>query len=332
MSKKRITCPWGTTYAHLISRTVDHDFKFEDVHDKYTMRDILRRSAQFSGVRVITFAFMSNHFHFLVAIPKKPKEISTDEVRKRIEILYEGKALEMISAEWDRIEDEGGQEALEEFADTFRRRMYDMSEFMKTCKQRITLRFNKDHSRTGTLWESRYKSLLVQGDPYGLALRSVAAYIDLNPVRGGIVNDPALYGFTGYSEAMAGDKEAQEALKEILPPIGDGSWEDFDKEYRKLLYDSEVKKNGPAAAKRLENAMHARFSLPLLLRQTVRCFTDGLILGDKKFVNRVFETNRTHFGANRKDGARSIPCCPDWRGKVYAARDLRKQPVITLTS
>ena len=330
MSKKRITAPWGTTFAHLISRTVDKDFKFEDAGDKLMMRDILRRSAKFSGVRVITFAFMSNHFHFLVAIPQRPKEIPLAVVRSRIEDLYEGEAQDAILAEWDRIEDEDGKEALEDFADTFRRRMYDMAEFMKTCKQRITLRYNKNHSRGGTLWESRYKSLLVQGDANALALRSIAAYIDLNPVRGGIVSDPASYLFSGYGEAMAGSEEARNALKEILPPIGDGSWEDFDKEYRKLLYISEEKKNGPAAAKHLDDVMNARFPLPKFLRQTIRIFSDGLALGDKEFVNRVFTAHRDHFGPRRKSGARSIPFCPDWRNSVYAARDLRKRPVTAL--
>ena len=85
------------------------------------------------------------------------------------------------------------------------------------------------------------------------------------------------------------------------------------------------------AAKRLEDAMHARYALPDFLRQTIRFFSDGLALGDKNFVNQVFTKHRDHFGSKRKDGARSIPYCQDWRGKVYAARDLRKRPIVSLT-
>ena len=331
MSKKRIMCPWGTTFVHLTSRAVDRDFKFEASEDKSMMRDLLRRTSDFSGVRVLTFAFMSNHFHILAAIPQKPEEIPSNEVLRRIKILYEDEALDAILQEWDRIEEEGGQEALEAYADRFRRRMYDMGEYMKTYKQRVTQRYNKIHKRDGTLWEKRYYSNLIQGDPSGLALRSIAAYIDLNPVRCGIVDDPACYKFTGYGEAMSNDKDSQNGLKELFPPIGDGSWEDFDKEYRKLLYVSEEDREMPEVAKRIGNVSHARYPLPLFLRQTIRCLTDGLILGDKDFVNRVFQAYRGHFGPKRKTGARSIPYCPDWQGQVYAARDLRKKPITILT-
>jgi len=55
--------------------------------------------------------------------------------------------------------------------------------------------FNKTYKRTGTLWEGRYKSSLVQSDFYLLA---VYRYIELNPVRASMVKDPADYGFSSY--------------------------------------------------------------------------------------------------------------------------------------
>ncbi|MCK5728631.1 MAG: transposase [Methylococcales bacterium] len=55
--------------------------------------------------------------------------------------------------------------------------------------------FNKTYKRTGTLWEGRYKSSLVQSDFYLLA---VYRYIELNPVRASMVKDPAGYRFSSY--------------------------------------------------------------------------------------------------------------------------------------
>lgn len=79
--------------------------------------------------------------------------------------------------------------------------MHDLSEFMKTVLQRFTRWFNRTHSRMGTLWEERFKSVIVES---GMAARTMAAYIDLNPVWAGMVEDPADYRWSGYGEAVGG--------------------------------------------------------------------------------------------------------------------------------
>ena len=67
----------------------------------------------------------------------------------------------------------------------------DLSAFMKLLKQRFSQWFNRTHQRTGTLWEERFRSVLIEGT--GPALATVAAYIDLNPVRAGLVHDPNVF-------------------------------------------------------------------------------------------------------------------------------------------
>lgn len=54
---------------------------------------------------------------------------------------------------------------------------------------------NKTYRRTGTLWDSRYKSSLVQADRYLLLCQR---YIELNPVRAAMVDDPANYRWSSY--------------------------------------------------------------------------------------------------------------------------------------
>lgn len=54
---------------------------------------------------------------------------------------------------------------------------------------------NTTYRRTGTLWDSRYKSSLIQADTYLLACQR---YIELNPVRAAMVEDPAHYRWTSY--------------------------------------------------------------------------------------------------------------------------------------
>jgi hypothetical protein len=63
----------------------------------------------------------------------------------------------------------GHQEAAELVKAPFVRRMYDLAEFMKALKQRVSISYNRRHARVGTLWEERYKSVLVDGSPGGLS-------------------------------------------------------------------------------------------------------------------------------------------------------------------
>ncbi len=81
--------------------------------------------------------------------------------------------------------------------------MDDVSAFMKLLKQRFSIWYNRSHGRGGTHWCERFQSVLVEDTPH--ALRLVAAYIALNPVRAGLCRDPKDYRFSSYAEAL-GDK------------------------------------------------------------------------------------------------------------------------------
>jgi putative transposase len=89
-------------------------------------------------------------------------------------------------------------------------RMGDLPEFMRVLKQTFTCWYNAREGRKGTLWDARYRSVVVEGNP--LALLSVAAYIDLNPVRAGLVSDPVDAVWSGYGSACGGDSASRKGL------------------------------------------------------------------------------------------------------------------------
>jgi len=64
---------------------------------------------------------------------------------------------------------------------------------------------NVSYRRTGTLWDSRYKSSLIQADTYLLACQR---YIELNPVRANMVDDPANYRWSSYRSNALGQSSA----------------------------------------------------------------------------------------------------------------------------
>jgi putative transposase len=70
-----------------------------------------------------------------------------------------------------------------------------VSQLMQSLGRYYVGYINKTYQRSGTLWEGRYKSTLVDSDNYFLL---VSRYIELNPVRAGMVNHPAQYPWSSY--------------------------------------------------------------------------------------------------------------------------------------
>lgn len=75
------------------------------------------------------------------------------------------------------------------------RRAGAVSAMMQTVGRRYVQWLNKVRSRTGTLFEGRFKSSLVQSERY---LLSCYRYVELNPVRAGLVPDAADYRWSSY--------------------------------------------------------------------------------------------------------------------------------------
>jgi putative transposase len=91
--------------------------------------------------------------------------------------------------------------------------------------------FNRRHSRSGHIFESRYRGILVEDGPH---LREVARYIVLNPVRAGICTDPVAYRWSSYRATLGeSPPEVPLALGKLLAHFGDdllparGSFREF---------------------------------------------------------------------------------------------------------
>ncbi|MEO7317464.1 MAG: transposase [Chthoniobacteraceae bacterium] len=157
---------------------------------------------------------MSNHFHILLEVPMRPEVLPTDEeLLARPKHIYSGLGFATIRQHLTMLREAASQADAEAYRETFFARMWDVSAFMKALKQRFTQWFNRQRGRKGTLWEERYRSVLVEGA--GDALAAMAAYIDLNPVRAGMVADPEVYRWCGYAEAVAGRRLAVAGLKVV---------------------------------------------------------------------------------------------------------------------
>ena len=198
----------GVAYYHVISRVANSAFLLEGAKRKGRILDLLRRSAAFSGVDVVTYALMDNHVHLCVRVPERGN-ISEDEVLRRVCVLYGDRRREALEHDLAALRREGRQDEAEAGLHRLRRRMGDLSEFMKTFKQRVSQWFNGEAGHEGTLWEGRFKSVLVEGGEY---LRAVVNYIHLNPVRAGMVRRADGYAWSALGAASTGDAFALKGL------------------------------------------------------------------------------------------------------------------------
>ena len=287
---------------HCISRVVGGQFLLDDL-GKEKLAQLLLRLAAFCGMEVITYCMMGNHFHLLVRVPIR-QELSDTELLQRLEAFYGRRGVLTVLAR-EGIESRGGIDAV--LRRSLLERMGDVSVFMKEFKQRFSRWYNRHTGRFGTLWAERFKSLLVEDTPG--AVRMVAAYIDLNPVRAGLVQDPKDYRFCGYAKALAGNEVLRLGLISCLKSQ---EWREAAAQYRRSLFvtaGSSGRSDKVALDRETilaELKRGGELSLGQMLRLRVRHLTDGVVLGSKEFVNEVFVQHREKFGHRRKDGARRI--------------------------
>ena len=224
----------GEGFYHVGSRCVDRTFRFDD-DDKTHIVGQISRMAAFCGVEVNTYSVMSNHIHLLLHVLPK-RELTDEELASRVAALYGKERAGECRSAWAAYRRDGGEAALrrlEEERGALLRRMGDLSLYMKELKQWISRDYNRKVGRTGTLWEDRFWSCLLEDSAE--TLTRVARYIDCNAVRAGIVDRPEDYKWCGYAEAHAGREAAQKALAGIFCDSPDIAWAEAEERYGWLL-------------------------------------------------------------------------------------------------
>ena len=349
------------SYYHCVSRVNGKSRSLRE-REKRHFHEWMRRLEEFCGVQVVTYCLMENHFHLLVRVPCRQSMVEAEpltagRLREMLPLIYRGRELRDALQELDRAEvaaqpsdlGEGSGTWLAEILDRYEARRYSLSIFLKELKQRYTRWHNRRHQRVGTLWENRFRSVLVEGDE--TALLTIAAYIDLNPVRAGIVRDPKDYRWCGYAEAVAGGNliagkagksGGQNAARRGLVAIFDRTsfavnrqvtWRTAAPRYRMLLFGHGERRNaneqtgakGRRGIRRevveAELARGGELSVSEILRCKVRYLTEGVAIGGSEFLQQVFDENRERFGAKRSTAGKAMRGS-NWGG-LQVLRSLR---------
>ena len=177
-------------------------------HRKAWIRERLEELAGIFGIDVLGFAVLSNHLHVVVRTrPDVVREWSTDEVALRWWRLFpqrrngDGTPAEPTEFELNAIRNDTS--GLKEK----RRRLNDISWFMRCLAEPIARRGNKDDQVSGRFWEGRFRAQLLLDET---AIAACMAYVDLNPIRAGIASTPETSEFTSVKERIEDRASASE--------------------------------------------------------------------------------------------------------------------------
>jgi REP element-mobilizing transposase RayT len=261
----------ATTVYHVMSRTALDGFPLGDI-EKDFMLDLIRRYAALYFVEILGLCLMGNHFHLLVKM--FPEYRFTDEDIKKRYVGFYGD---------DRAFAYGQVPSLRE-------KLSNLSEFIREIKVGFARYYNRRHNRRGYFWGDRFKSVIVEK---GETLINCLAYIDLNPLRAGIVNRPEEYRWNslGY-HVQTGNKEKFLSLDFGLQEFGIMDTKERLRAYRRYVYEagavdrSEFGQRKVIGKTVVEKERKKEFKINKIdrFRYRTRYFTDSGIIGTKEFV------------------------------------------------
>ena len=276
---------------HVISRTALDGFVLGDIEKDYLFSLIKKLSGTYF-VEVFGYCIMGNHFHLLVKM-KASDDYSDDEVKRRVGLSCGDEARVVMDGQ----------------VPYFREKFSNLSEFVREIKQRFARYYNKQHERRGYFWGDRFKSVIVED---GDTLINLLAYIDLNPLRAGLVKRPEDYRWCsiGY-HAQTNNIGAF-----LSTDFGLNGYEEMAEherltQYREFLYEKgtiEMRKGAKIDEPIMESERAEKYELTEIdrFRYKTRYFTDSGIIGTKGFVSHYYEMFKGCFNTRNEKNPKKI--------------------------
>jgi putative transposase len=261
---------------HVMSRTALDGFPIKDV-EKDFMLDLIKRYSTLYFTEILGFCLMGNHFHLLVKmIPDN--RFTDEEIQKRFETHY-----------GDSRDFSEGQ------IPYLREKLCSLSEFVREIKVGFARFYNRRHNRRGYFWGDRFKSVIVEK---GETLINCLAYIDLNPLRAGIVDRPEDYRWNslGY-HVQTNNRDNFLSTDFGLKEFNVKSKNERIRRYRRYVYEAgAINRPDKMQVKVIDDKVIAiehkkEFEISRIsrFRYRTRYFIDSGIIGSKEFVDENYQ-------------------------------------------
>ena len=278
------------TAYHVMSRTALDGFPLGDAEKDFLV-NLIRQKSRLYFVEIIGFSIMGNHFHIVVRM-LPDGDFSDAEIKRRVVLRY-------------------GDDRMFSAAQIpfFRKKWSNLSEFVKEIKQEFSRYYNKRHGRRGFFWGDRFKSVIVEN---GETLANCLAYVDLNPVRAGIVNRPEDYRWNSVGwHVRTGNRDGFLSLDFGQAAFGVKDPDERLRRYRRFLYETGAADRGKGAVidpgvLKKERGKNYRLTRTDRFAHRTRHFSDSGIIGTKEFVSKTFRRFRHLFQSKNEKIPRKI--------------------------
>jgi hypothetical protein len=223
LAREEVFAPDEVAVVHVMNRVVRRCFLFgTDAptgknydHRKSWIEDLFQHFAGCFGIDLLCFAILSNHFHLVLR--SRPDVVSTwddFEVARRWLLLCpvrkhdDGTPKEPSEAELNAIRNDAVRLA------EIRRRLSDISWWMRLVCQRIATRANHEDGEVGKFWQSRFRAVRLLDEE---SLLACAAYVDLNPIRAALAETLGESDFTSVQRRIQSLQDGVDADQFLAP-------------------------------------------------------------------------------------------------------------------
>jgi len=213
------------------------------------------------------FCIMGNHYHLILCF-EPFRLLSREELFQRALRLYRDPNKVLLTEKhWKR----------------FNERIFDLSELMRVIQSKFAKWYNRSHGRRGSFWAERFKSVLLEE---GESVLDTLLYIELNPVRAGLVERPDEWKWCSAAFRFSRNDSWLIPLSSLVDAAPTSS---VNVTYRSLLYYRGAvvsgKKGYVIPRHILKMEQERGFCLSGSFRRKIRLFTDGAVLGSEIVVH-----------------------------------------------
>jgi len=257
---------------HLYGKVSAHDGEFpmetRGVRDRFI--EILKFYSAAYKVEIMGFCVMGNHYH-IVARFAEEIAMSREELQERVKLFYPNSWQQ--SELWDDFKWKA-----------FNKRLFSVSDFMRNINQAFAKWFNRKFKRHGRLWADRFRSTLLMDSN---AIRECLLYVELNPVRAGMVERPEAYV---YGSAYLRDlgESADKWLADLQTIEEEATPQNARASHRAALYyrGAIPTKEGQGVISEtiLLDAEKREFGDQGLMTKRIKRFSRGLVIGSELVV------------------------------------------------